>query len=82
MYHLLVFCKHLPPTLPPHTHHTDTLETSFGHAENADLCVVMGSSLTVTPAANIPEVYHQLVVVHVVLQIIGITPTPSPLLLC
>ena len=57
------------PPPPPHTHththappplHTDTLQTSFDHAEKADLCVVMGSSLTVTPAANIPEVHQQL----------------------
>ena len=33
-----------------------TLERSFKHGEEADLCLAMGSSLTVTPAANIPEV--------------------------
>ena len=32
------------------------LEKSFEEAEVADLCLAMGSSLTVTPAANIPEV--------------------------
>lgn len=31
------------------------LETSFEHAEKADVCLVLGSSLRVTPAANIPE---------------------------
>lgn len=31
------------------------LNTSFEHAEKADLCLVLGSSLRVTPAANIPE---------------------------
>jgi len=31
------------------------LETSFDHAERADLCLVLGSSLRVTPAADIPE---------------------------
>ncbi|CAI8032230.1 NAD-dependent protein deacetylase SRT1 [Geodia barretti] len=34
----------------------DTLETSYGHGRKADLCLVMGSSLTVTPACDIPEV--------------------------
>jgi NAD-dependent SIR2 family protein deacetylase len=33
----------------------DTVKASFDHAEKADLCMAMGSSLTVTPAANIPE---------------------------
>jgi NAD-dependent SIR2 family protein deacetylase len=31
------------------------LETSFDHAKRADLCLVLGSSLRVTPAADIPE---------------------------
>jgi NAD-dependent SIR2 family protein deacetylase len=31
------------------------LETSFDHAERADVCLVLGSSLRVTPAADIPE---------------------------
>ena len=31
------------------------LKTSFEHAERADLCLVLGSSLRVTPAADIPE---------------------------
>ncbi len=35
---------------------TVTLEDSFDHSEKADICLAMGSSLTVTPAANIPEV--------------------------
>ncbi|CAF4825446.1 unnamed protein product [Rotaria sp. Silwood1] len=30
------------------------LETSFDHAERADVCLVLGSSLRVTPAADIP----------------------------
>ena len=34
----------------------DTLEAGFEHARKADLCLAMGSSLTVTPAADIPEV--------------------------
>ena len=34
---------------------TDTLQRSFDHGGKADLCLAMGSSLTVTPAANIPE---------------------------
>jgi NAD-dependent SIR2 family protein deacetylase len=33
----------------------DTLETSFDHGSKADLCMALGSSLTVTPAADIPE---------------------------
>jgi len=33
----------------------DTLDMSFDHGGKADLCLAMGSSLTVTPAANIPE---------------------------
>ena len=37
---------------------TDTLDMSFDHGGKADLCLAMGSSLTVTPAANIPEVCH------------------------
>ena len=35
---------------------SDALEGSFEHAGSADLCIVFGSSLTVTPAAEIPEV--------------------------
>lgn len=31
------------------------LDESFDHAKDADLCLAMGSSLRVTPAANIPE---------------------------
>ena len=31
------------------------LNDSFAHAKEADLCLAMGSSLRVTPAANIPE---------------------------
>ena len=37
------------------------LQTSFDHAEKADLCLAMGSSLTVTPAAEIPQVVIALV---------------------
>ncbi|CAF3746670.1 unnamed protein product [Rotaria sp. Silwood1] len=33
----------------------DALDKAFDHAEQADLCLVLGSSLTVTPAADIPE---------------------------
>ncbi len=32
------------------------MDCSFEHAKRADLCLAMGSSLTVTPAADIPEV--------------------------
>jgi NAD-dependent SIR2 family protein deacetylase len=31
------------------------LENGFAHSEQADLCLAMGSSLTVTPAANMPK---------------------------
>ena len=31
------------------------LETSFEHAEEADVCLVLGSSLRVTPAADVPK---------------------------
>lgn len=34
---------------------TKTLETSFDHAQKAELCLAMGSSLTVTPAAEVPQ---------------------------
>lgn len=37
---------------------TDELESSFKHAEMADLCLSCGSSLTVTPAADIPQVLY------------------------
>ena len=37
-------------------HNAAVLDKSFEHAEKADLCLAMGSSLTVTPAADIPEV--------------------------
>ena len=40
--------------------YTVTLDTSFEHAEKADLCLAMGSSLTVTPAADVPEVSLQM----------------------
>eukprot|EP00118_Oscarella_pearsei_P009936 m.58799 g.58799 ORF g.58799 m.58799 type:complete len:423 (+) comp34829_c0_seq1:408-1676(+) len=33
----------------------DAFDGSTNHAEKADLCLAMGSSLTVTPAADIPE---------------------------
>ncbi|CAF1066358.1 unnamed protein product [Adineta steineri] len=35
------------------------LETSFDHAKRADVCLVLGSSLRVTPAANIPMIVGQ-----------------------
>ena len=35
---------------------SDALQGSFEHAGLADLCIVFGSSLTVTPAADIPQV--------------------------
>jgi hypothetical protein len=35
---------------------TDELESSFEHANRADVCLVLGSSLRVTPAADIPKV--------------------------
>ncbi|XP_062503701.1 uncharacterized protein LOC134180532 isoform X2 [Corticium candelabrum] len=34
----------------------DVLEASLKHAKVADLCLAMGSSLTVTPAADIPKI--------------------------
>ena len=43
-------CSFLTPSSP------DVLDASFEHAQKADLCLAMGSSLTVTPAADIPEV--------------------------
>ena len=36
------------------------LDSGYEHAEKADLCLAMGSSLTVTPAAEIPEVKIEL----------------------
>ena len=39
-----------------HTSSSETLETSFDHAQKAELCLAMGSSLTVTPAAEVPQV--------------------------
>ena len=35
------------------------LETSFTHANQADVCLVLGSSLRVTPAADIPRIVGQ-----------------------
>jgi mono-ADP-ribosyltransferase sirtuin 6 len=32
----------------------DTLQTAYRHAKAADLCLVLGSSLTVTPASDVP----------------------------
>ena len=55
----------------------ETLDRSFKHAEEADLCLAMGSSLTVTPAADIPEVCvhymtHLLLnIKNTLLQIVG-----------
>ena len=37
-----------------------TLDKSCDHGGKADLCLAMGSSLTVTPAADIPEVRKSL----------------------
>ena len=34
----------------------DELEKATDEGDRADLCLAMGSSLTVTPAADIPEV--------------------------
>lgn len=33
----------------------EEITKAFGHAEKADLCLVLGSSLTVTPAADVPR---------------------------
>jgi len=41
-------------SLPKHE-----LETSFNHANRADVCLVLGSSLRVTPAADIPMIVGQ-----------------------
>jgi NAD-dependent SIR2 family protein deacetylase len=38
---------------------TYELESSFEHANRADVCLVLGSSLRVTPAANIPKIVGQ-----------------------
>lgn len=35
------------------------LENAFSHARKADLCLVLGSSLRVTPAADVPEAVTQ-----------------------
>ncbi|CAF2721273.1 unnamed protein product [Rotaria sp. Silwood2] len=35
---------------------SDELDKAFKHAQGADLCLVLGSSLTVTPAADIPRI--------------------------
>ena len=51
-------------------HNAAVLDKSFEHAERADLCLAMGSSLTVTPAADIPEVPY---VSHSLMFIIKIT---------
>eukprot|EP00742_Colponemidia_sp_Colp-10_P010155 GILJ01011130.1.p1 GENE.GILJ01011130.1~~GILJ01011130.1.p1 ORF type:complete len:417 (+),score=41.05 GILJ01011130.1:119-1369(+) len=53
------------PTVP--------LQQSFKHAESADLCLCLGSSLRVTPAANIPETVPE----HGgKLVIVNLQPTP------
>ena len=36
----------------------DEFTKATEEGEKADLCLAMGSSLTVTPAADIPEVYY------------------------
>lgn len=41
-----------------HMYVLDELESSFEHATKADLCLSCGSSLTVTPAADIPTVMY------------------------
>ena len=44
------------------------INESFEHAEKADLCLAMGSSLRVTPAANIPQIVgkkNDLVIVNI-----------------
>ena len=52
---------------------TDEIDRAFDHAARADLCIVMGSSLTVTPAAHIPAA----AAAHGArLIIINRTPTP------
>lgn len=33
----------------------ETLKIAFENADKADLCLVLGSSLTVTPACKVPE---------------------------
>jgi NAD-dependent SIR2 family protein deacetylase len=35
------------------------LDLGFGHSSVADLCLCMGSSLRVTPAASMPEMVFQ-----------------------
>ena len=34
---------------------TDTLDASFDQARKAELCLAMGSSFTITPAADVPK---------------------------
>jgi NAD-dependent SIR2 family protein deacetylase len=41
-------------SLPEHA-----LQNSFRQAKRADLCISLGSSLRVTPAANIPQIVGQ-----------------------
>ena len=49
-------CTFLLHISPSRNNIADTLDASYQHAAKADLCLVYGSSLTVTPAAEIPEV--------------------------
>jgi NAD-dependent SIR2 family protein deacetylase len=49
------------------------LDKSFEHAEKADLCLAMGSSLTVTPAADIPEVCYITVINFIMKGIVLMT---------
>ena len=35
------------------------LEAAFEHAQKADMCIVLGSSLRVRPACKVPEVIQQ-----------------------
>ena len=58
------------------------INAGFEHAERADLCLAMGSSLTVTPAANIPErVAERYCVIEPQLHVSDFTRSPmTPLL--
>jgi NAD-dependent SIR2 family protein deacetylase len=43
----------------------DELTKSFNESEIADLCIAMGSSLTVTPAAHIPKVSDFMIILFI-----------------
>jgi mono-ADP-ribosyltransferase sirtuin 6 len=52
------------------------LEESYKHATQADLCLAMGSSLTVTPAADIPKIIGKKGIADGGLVIVNLQETP------